>query len=80
MTFISVAAHDGQPAKVTQCVLDESGRVYLKTDIGFGVVYTQDVAIAATAVESGLWQPVEMKLVDFPVVYRFKLSPSTNNK
>jgi Protein of unknown function (DUF2946) len=76
---ISVAAHDGQPAKVSQCVLDESGRVYLNTDIGFGVVHTQDIDLAATAVELGLWQPIEMQAVDFPVFYGFIISPSAKN-
>ncbi len=77
---ISVTAHDGQPVTVTDCVLDESGRVYLNTNIGFGVVYTQDVAIAATAVELGLWLPVKKKRAEFPVVYRFELSPSLKNE
>lgn len=76
---ISVMAHDGQPATVRQCVLDESGRVYLKTDIGFGVVYTQDVDVAANAVELGLWQPLEMKASEFPVIFGFVLSPSAKN-
>ena len=76
---ISVVAHDGRPATVQECVLDEEGRVYLKTDIGFGVVYTQDVAVVATAVDSGLWQPITMHLEDFPVNYGYTLSPSLKN-
>lgn len=76
---IMVTAHDGRPAAVTQCVLDEAGRVYLNTDIGFGLVYTQDVGIAANAVELGQWKPVDLKAAELPVVYKFELSPSAIN-
>ncbi len=76
---VLVTAHDGRPATVTQCVLDETGRVYLNTDIGFGLVYTQDVAVAATAVELGRWQPEEIKVAQIPVVFEFELSPSLKN-
>lgn len=76
---IMVTAHDGRPATVTQCVLDEAGRVYLNTDIGFGLVYTQDVGVAANAVELGQWKPVDLKAAELPVVYQFKLSPSAIN-
>jgi hypothetical protein len=40
---------------------DELGRVYLRTALGFGLVHTQDVALAADAVDGGLWpapQPI----------------------
>ena len=77
---ISAAAHDGRPAVVLACVLDELGRVYLNTDIGFGLVYTQDVAVAASAVERGQWHPDVLNLADIPVVYKFTLSPSAKNK
>ncbi len=76
---IMVTAHDGRAAAVTQCVLDEAGRVYLNTDIGFGLVYTQDVGIAANAVELGQWKPVDLKAAELPVVYKFELSPSAIN-
>ncbi len=76
---IAVAAHDGRPAVVLGCVLDELGRVYLNTNIGFGLVYTQDVAVAATAVERGQWQPETMNLTEIPVFFKFELSPSSKN-
>ena len=51
----SVAAHDGQQAHVKGCVQDEQGRVYLETDIGFGLVHTQDVEQVADALQAGRW-------------------------
>lgn len=51
----SVSAHDGRPAQLRQCYTDETGKVYVLTDLGFGLVHTQDVALAAQALESGAW-------------------------
>jgi hypothetical protein len=42
------------------CVLDETGPLYLDTDIGFGLVHTLDMEQAADAVETKLWSPQEM--------------------
>jgi len=71
----SVRAHSGQPAQVRRCVLDEDGRVYLQTDIGFGLVHTQDVALVADAVQAGRWQPEEMRRADLPRRYGYVRSP-----
>ena len=57
----SVTAHTGQPARPRRCVVDEQGRLYLETDLGFGLVHTLDVAQAADAIEHGLWVPEEMR-------------------
>src|SRR6187431_3041293 len=56
----SVEAHTGQPARPQRAVLDEQGRLYLETDLGFGLIHTLDVAQAADAIEQGTWVPEEM--------------------
>ena len=76
----SVASHDGRPAQVQCCVLDEQGRVYLATDIGFGLVHTQDVALAADAVEAGVWVPQEMSSGELPQRYGYVASPQQQSK
>lgn len=53
----SVTAHTGVPTQVQTCLVDEHGHVYLVTDLGFGLVHTQDVVQAAEAVQAGVWQP-----------------------
>lgn len=53
----SVQSHSGLAVRVQRCWLDEAGHVYLETDVGFGLVHTQDVAQVAEAVQSGLWVP-----------------------
>jgi Protein of unknown function (DUF2946) len=51
----SIQSHTGLAAKYESCTLDEMGRVYLKTDLGLGLVHTQDVHTAAQAIDQGVW-------------------------
>lgn len=51
----SIQSHNGLPAVYQSCVLDKAGRVYLHTDLGIGLVHTQDVPTAALAIERGVW-------------------------
>lgn len=76
----AVAAHTGQPAHVKRCVLDAQGRVYLETDLGFGLVHTQDVTHAADAVEQGLWLPEDMEAADLPTRFGYVRSPQNTTK
>ena len=71
----SVTSHSGRAAKVSACVLDEQGRLYLGSDIGFGLVHTLDMEQAADAVEQGLWSPQELACGELPGRFGFVLSP-----
>ena len=51
----SIESHTGIVAQYESCELDDAGRVYLKTSMGFGLVHTQDVHIAAEAIDQGVW-------------------------
>jgi Protein of unknown function (DUF2946) len=73
----NVSAHTGKPASAQQCLLDAQGRVYLQTDLGLGLVHTQDVGHAAEAVELGLWVPEDVLVEALPERYHFKRSPAT---
>jgi hypothetical protein len=73
----SIKAHTGKAANLIATVVDELGHLYLATDIGFGLVHTQDVAVAAEAVEQGLWIPADALLKDLPVRFGYLRSPST---
>ncbi|MCC2632856.1 MAG: hypothetical protein K0S48_742 [Ramlibacter sp.] len=72
----SVASHTGQSARVRQCLVDETGRVYLETDLGFGLVHTQDMVQASDAVESGRWLPLEVRAADLPGRFGYVTSPA----
>jgi hypothetical protein len=71
----SIAAHDGQAAAWQACCVDERGWLYCETILGFGLVHTQDVAIAALAIDQGLWTTNEIALKELPTRYRYVTSP-----
>jgi hypothetical protein len=72
----SVKSHAGLPVEPSACLLDEDGKLYLVTDIGLGLVHTQDVGIAAEAIEQGRWAPQEVRAEDLPARFGFVLSPA----
>jgi len=71
----ALLAHTGRPAQMRSCLLDEQGKLYLDTDIGFGLVHTLDVAQAAEAVEQGLWTPEDVQAADLPERFGYVTSP-----
>lgn len=74
-----VLSHTGAPAAVRACVLDEEGWVYLDTDLGFGLVHTQDVALAADAVEAGRWPLQAARRAELPGRYGYACSPQSDS-
>lgn len=70
-----VSAHDGRAADRQNCWVDENGWLYLQTDIGFGLVHTQDVTVAADAIEQGCWTVVEASLAQLSARYAYARSP-----
>ena len=52
----NVLSHTGQLATVEDSRIDETGRLYLVTDLGFGLVHSLDVQQAAEFVERGIWR------------------------
>ncbi len=76
----SVRSHTGQSAQVRACVLDETGHVYLQTDLGFGLVHTQDVALVADAVQAGVWTVQELPAAALPQHFAYVTSPGSLSK
>jgi Protein of unknown function (DUF2946) len=71
-----VTAHTGAAAsKVQSSWLDEKGRLYLHTDVGFGLVHSMDMVHAAEAVENGLWRPQDCSEEDLPARFSFARRP-----
>jgi hypothetical protein len=75
----SIASHAGQAAQATRCLLDEEGRVYLETDLGIGLVHTQDMVQASEVIESGRWQPEDVRAGELPARYGFVRSPASQD-
>jgi hypothetical protein len=76
----SIHDHAGRPAKIEQCLLDEHGYLYLQTDLGFGLVHTQDMTHAAEAVEQGLWLPSDCLVAGLPSRFNYVKSPELLHK
>jgi hypothetical protein len=76
---LSIASHTGAAAHATSAWLDEHGRLYLDSDIGLGLVHTQDMDDAARAVESGLWQPQPIEAAQLPARFAFVPSPQRSH-
>lgn len=75
-----VCSHTGRSAAVKSAVVDDQGRVYLATDIGFGLVHTLDVEAAADAIEQGRWPVQEMPAARLPARFGFVRSPDAHRK
>ncbi len=76
----AVTAHTGQSARVQRSMLDEHGRLYLETDVGFGLVHTLDMLQAADAVEQGLWVPQDVVARELPTRFGYVRSPEQMKK
>jgi hypothetical protein len=70
-----VASHTGRPAQPLGAWLDEHGRLFLETDLGFGLVHTLDMDLAADAVEHGRWQLQSLPFAEMPARFGYVLSP-----
>lgn len=70
-------SHTGLSAEALSMYLDEQGRLFVATPLGFGLVHSQDMHLAAEAVESGLWQPRECEYAELLVTYHCEVSPAT---
>jgi len=72
----TVQAHTGLAAgEVQHSWLDEAGHLYLQTPLGLGLVHTNDMHLAAEAVEAGRWTPETVSLLELPRRWGFVRSP-----
>ncbi len=74
----SLRAHTGRSARAQRTWIDEGGRLYLETDLGLGLVHTQDMVRASEAVEHGLWVPHEVRAQEMPERFGYVTSPAAD--
>jgi Protein of unknown function (DUF2946) len=72
---LSVTAHTGRDATRIEPWLDDTGRLYLGTELGFGIVHSQDMIDASRAIEAGLWAPRDLPFAQMPARFGYVLSP-----
>jgi hypothetical protein len=75
----SLRTHTDLATHCTACLMDEHGWLYLESPLGFGLVHTQDVALAAQAVEAGLWTVQPVLRGDLPTRYGYIVSPVSSH-
>ena len=73
-------SHTGLQSSAGECLLDEEGRLYIASPQGLGLVHSQDMVLAAEAVEQGVWVPRDVVSADLPVLYGFVRSPARSQR
>jgi hypothetical protein len=73
-----VRSQTGSEVKAESCLLDETGRVYLTTSNGLGLVHTLDVGRLANALDLGLWTLTNCVSNELPKLYGYVTSPQMN--
>lgn len=71
----AIRSHTGREARHEAALVDESGRLYLATDLGLGIVHSLDMETAADAIEAGHWRTEECRAAELPGRYGHRLSP-----
>ncbi len=72
----SVTSHTGLAAQMKSAWLDESGRLFLDTDLGLGLVHTLDMGWAADAVDAGRWVPQDATFDSLAMRFKHSLKPA----
>ena len=72
----AIRSHTGLGARFESAWLDEAGRLFLATDLGFGIVHTLDMELAADAVEAARWSPTDARFDALPVRFGYRLTPA----
>jgi hypothetical protein len=60
--------------------LDEHGRLFADTPLGFGLVHTLDTALAADAIDAGVWHTATLPFADMPARFGYVLSPQAGTQ
>ncbi|MBS0449041.1 MAG: DUF2946 family protein [Proteobacteria bacterium] len=71
----ALTTHTGRTANAADCWTDEHGRLFVASDIGLGIVHTQDMESAADAVEQGQWSPQDIRFETLLRRYGVTLHP-----
>jgi Protein of unknown function (DUF2946) len=73
-------SHTGLQAQpVDHCLVDQHGHVYLNTNLGLGLVHSQDVPLAASCIEAGVWTPQPVDADELPTLHGYVVSPAYQN-
>jgi hypothetical protein len=71
----AVESHTGVAARPRSAWLDDAGRLFLDCDLGFGLVHSLDVPLAAQALDAGCWQLARLPFAEMPPRFAYRLQP-----
>ena len=72
----AIRSSAGVAAALVQCYMDEKGWPYLHTNVGFGLVHTQDVASLAHALELRHWPVQDVLSATLGQQFGYQSSPA----
>jgi len=75
-----ITSHTGLEARFESAWLVETGRLFIATDLGLGIVHTLDMGLAADAVETGAWSPVDVRFEALPQRFGYSLTPAAGRR
>jgi hypothetical protein len=75
---VVVTSHSGLPALPAETFVDESGRLFLATDLGLGIVHTLDMNVASDLVERGVWKPADARFEALVERFAYRISPAAD--
>lgn len=71
-----LVSHTDRAAHAHACMVDETGRLYLDSDLGFGIVHSLYVAQAADLIDNGTWNtPEPLSAAELPARFGYVASP-----
>lgn len=73
---VGIESHTGLSARLDTGFVDETGRLYLATDLGLGLVHSLDVELASQAMADQGWPVVEAAWSELVKRYGLVLSPA----
>ncbi len=71
-----LTTHTGAEATAQACFVDEEGRLYFDSDVGFGLLHSLEVAQLAELIERGHWQPQAVRTASLPERFGYVHSPA----
>lgn len=75
----SLRTHTSLAVDYNGCYMDETGRLYIETNVGLGLVHTQDVLEASHFIESSVWVPEEVDSKQLAQLFKFVKNPSASH-
>ena len=73
---VAIHSHTGLAAGFAAALTDEQGRLFVATDLGFGLVHTLDMETASDAIERGDWPLQNVAAAALPERFGFRLRPT----